>query len=162
MASFTATFEGTDELRALSRSLNAMPRAIRAEARRRSSVVAGPLAKAVQRAQGASPEGQVRRLASTVRTRTVRSIPTVTIGGLPYTYGAEYGGQRRVRTVRQPVFGNRNVQPYRKRTTMQFRRHRGTEGYEIGNVLRTNQTAVIEGYKRVIDGVADDFIRGVV
>ena len=148
--SASVQFTGWREFRAkIDRSGPELERTLR----RSAAQIARPMAKKVKAAQLASSERQVSsRMAPTTKATSDRGLPAVVSGaGVPFAMGAEYGGQRRVNLVGQPVYGRPPSRLYRKRSTMQFRPHRGRTGYEIWPTIRKNQAAVVEGYQKAFE-----------
>lgn len=128
------------------------PPELEATLRRTAPQIARPMAEAVRRAQRASSERMVSsRLAPTTKATSLEGLPAVQTGGPPFTMGAEFGGQRRIARVRQPVYGKRPRSSYVKRTTMQFRPHVGRRGYEVWPTIRREQDKIVEGYSLAFD-----------
>jgi hypothetical protein len=88
--------------------------------------------------------------APTTKATSLRGLPAIRTGGLPYTMGTEYGGGRRYATTTQPVYG-RSVGPYKKHLTRQFRPHRGRAGYEIWPTIRSQSKLIVDAYSRAFD-----------
>ena len=139
--------------RAFQSKIRRAPPELEKTLRRAAPQIARPLAKKVQAAQRASSERQVSsRMAPTTKAISVGGLPAIVSGaGVPFAMGAEYGGQRRVNRGAWPVYGKKPRARYAKRTTMQFRRHRGREGYEIWPTIRKNQSTLIDSYGRAFD-----------
>ena len=119
---------------------------------KRARDLAEPLADDIKRAQSAAGSHS-GRMATTTQAVVIGGLPGVISGGsLPYAMGAEYGGQRKVNEyMRAPVYGRAVSSVYSKRTTMQFRPHRGTTGYEFWPTVNKASDSLLEGYRIVLD-----------
>lgn len=136
----------------LAQSFAKLPGELQRQVQRSGQKIGDALAEDIARLQSSSPERQVNRLAATTRGEFVGGLPGVVSGGPPYTMGAEYGGQRKVRTHnRMPVYGKAVGVSYSKRTTMQFRPHAGKRGHEFWQGVRDGEDTVLDAYRLVID-----------
>lgn len=154
----TVDRQGVDAWERLGQQVRSLPRAVKSELRKDALQIAKPLADAVRAAQRGSSEKHANRMAATTRATVSQGLPTVRSGGLPYSVGAEFGGGLKVKsyTSTSPL-GTRYVIVGRH-TTMQYRRHRGTEGYEIYPTVREDSQAVLRGFEDVVDRVIDEYL----
>lgn len=141
------------------KSFRTVPREVKTETTRRGRQLAEPLAREL-RAEARSQGSHSAKVAGTVESGMKAGVPSVKAGGrLPYTYGAEFGGQhRRTTYYGRSKLGSRYI-IIRRRTTMQFRPHRGREGYWFTPTIREGRgrEQVLRAWADLVDDVIRNF-----
>jgi hypothetical protein len=136
--------------------MRAMPRSIKGEVSRRGRKLAEPLVREV-RAEGHKQGSHAARVADTAKSGMRGGIPTVTAGGrLPYTMGSEWGGRIRRTTYTSTSPRGKSFRVVARHTTMQFRQHKGQEGYWFTPQLTSGsrgREAVLNAWADLIDDV---------
>jgi hypothetical protein len=86
-------------------------------------------------------------------------VPSVTAGGKPYTMGAEYGGRHRHTTHYSTSRLGRRYLIVQRASTMQFRPHRGQEGYFFTPTIShgRGREAVLNAWGTLVDDVLREF-----
>ena len=96
-------------------------------------------------------------VAATITSGMKAGVPTVSGGGLPYTKGAEFGGRiRRTTHYSTSPRGTRYIVVLR-RSTQQFRPHRGREGYFFWPTVRDSSEVVLKPWRELVDDVVAGF-----
>jgi hypothetical protein len=109
------------------RAMRALPRDLKAEVRTKGSQLAQPVAQEVK-AAGKAQGSHAASVADTVKPSVRNGSPSIKAGGLPYSYGSEFGGGiRRTTYYSTSPLGKRYL-VLGRHTTKQFRPHR-TDGY---------------------------------
>lgn len=106
----------------------AMPSSLKSKVTKNGRTLAEPLAREI-RAEGASQGSHAASVARTLKSSTRGGVPVVIASGKPYTLGAEFGGQHRRTTYASTSPLGRRYLILQRRTTMQFRPHKGQAGY---------------------------------
>lgn len=156
MARISAKVSQAEEWAATVRKVKALPRELKTTISRRGRRIADPLAREVRSAQMGSSEAMVRRMAGTTKGTVRAGIPTVVTGGQPYAIGAEFGGQRKRKTHYSTSRLGRRYIVVLRRSTMQFRQHRGTEGYEVYPAVREAGPLLRKEFEDLIAEVIGD------
>lgn len=137
-------------LRPLLSALNKLPKEMNARLRTASLDIADTEAQRIQTA-GRSSDAQSRLVAPTVRARRDR-VPTIVAGGkkklpaegrpraMDIFFGAEYGGQKR-------------------KTTQQFRPHRGGKGYWFWPTIRRDEEQIVTTWMDAVNDVLDGVVK---
>lgn len=146
-----ATMRGSIEvegLRPLLSAMNKLPKDMNGRLRDASQEIATDEAAAIQ-AAGRSSDAQSRLVAPTVRARRDR-VPAIVGGGakrlaaegrpkaMVIFFGAEFGGRKR-------------------KTTQQFRPHKGKQGYWFWPTLRRDEDRMVGTWLDAVDGVLDEW-----
>jgi hypothetical protein len=139
--------------------MRAMPSQLKTQVSKRGRDLAEPVAREI-RAAGHAQGSHAARVADTVKSGMKAGVPTVTARGKPYTLGSEWGGRIRTKTYysRSPL-GKRYLIVGRH-TTMQFRPHRGQEGYWFTPTISAGgrgRTAVLQAWADLVDEVIGEF-----
>lgn len=138
-------------------AVRALPREIKTEVSRRGRRLAEPLAREI-RAEAASQGSHAAGVAPTVKAGMKAGIPSVKAGGKPYTMGAEFGGRIRRTTHYQTHRTTRTRYiVVQRRSTMQFRPHRGQEGYFFWPTIRDRSDVVLKPWRELVDDVIAGF-----
>lgn len=137
-----------DGLRPMLDRIRALPKTAQNEVREAAQAIADDEAQRL-RAAGSRAGGLAARVAPTIKSRRDR-IPAIVGGGAKRVgddgqgrsgdlfFGAEFGGQGR-------------------RTTQQFKPHRGTDGYWFFNQLRDDQDRMMQRWMQVVDAIAREW-----
>lgn len=143
-------------------SINAMrafPREVKTAVSKRGRDLAEPVAVEI-RAAGHAQGHHAARVADTVTSGIKAGVPTVTARGKPYTMGSEWGGRIRTTTYYATSRLGRRFLVVGRHTTMQFRPHRGQEGYWFTPTIAEGgpgREAVLQAWADLVDDVIREF-----
>jgi hypothetical protein len=107
---------------------------------------------------------QATNVARTMRGTRTKTAAAVRLGGLPYTFGAEFGAKYIQRTVKSPFGGTREVVGWK-----QFLPWRGNQwakgevqgppGYFLYPAIRDNTEEIVETYAAEMGALMDELTR---
>lgn len=140
------------------KAMRAMPRELKTQVNRKGRTLAEPVAAAL-RAEGHSQGSHAASVASTVQSSMRAGVPAVTARGKPYTAGSEWGGRHRRRTYYSTSPLGRRYLIVTRHTTMQFRPHRGQEGYWFTPTVQEGKgrEACLQAWAALVDDVLRTF-----
>jgi hypothetical protein len=141
------------------RAMRSMPTGIKREVSRHGRQLAEPVAREI-RAVGTSQGSHAASVAANTKSSMRAGVPRVTAGGKPYTMGSEWGGQHRRTTYYSTSPLGRPYLITLRRSTMQFRVHKGQEGYWFTPTISDGgrgTEAVMQAWAELIDDVLSRF-----
>lgn len=139
-------------------AMHAMPRELKTKVSQKGRKLAEPVAKEV-RAAGHSQGGHAARVAGQVVSTVKAGVPTVKATGLPYVAGSEWGGRHRHTTYYSTSPRGRRYLIVARATTMQFRAHKGREGYWFTPTVQEGKgrEACLQAWAELVGEVLRDF-----
>lgn len=146
--------------------LNALPKTAQQEMREAAMAIADDEAARIRNA-ASSDSRQAAAIAPFIKARRDR-VPAISAGGKRRAgvsggalageifFGAEFGGQHHKARTTTGRGGGFVI----KRTTMQFRPHRGHEGYFFFPTLREDQDRMLDRYEMALRNLEREWARG--
>lgn len=139
------------------RAMRALPSEVKRETSRRAIDLARPLADKIAM-EGRRQGSHAASVADTVKASTRGGVPSIRAGGKPYTLGSEFGGgSRRTTYYSTHRTSGRRYLIVQRRSTAQFRPHRGREGYWWFPTIRDDSDLVLQKWREIVDSVLRDY-----
>lgn len=138
--------------------MRAMPRELKTQVTKQGRKLAEPLAVEI-RAVGHSQGSHAGSVANKVTSGMKAGVPSVRATGLPYVAGSEWGGGHGTTTYYSTSPRGRRYLIVARHTTMQFRPHKGSEGYWFTPTVHEGKgrEAVLQAWAELVDAALRGF-----